>query len=132
MNLLSRRTDQSCTTSRPPYSIVQRMTQLRLHNSIGKYRLLVNRYLVNCPWNLSWKSVRALPSLLAEQQAESLQKWGRSECEELRLRRHLPLACGVMCFVSSRVQTVKDVFYVFMFLCLKILCIFSTVYTGGT
>ena len=25
----------------------------------------------------------------------------RSECGELRLRRGLPLVCGVMCFVSS-------------------------------
>ena len=64
------------------------------HNSIGKYRHLVNRL-----WNLPWNG----ESPLADQttRVESLQNWERSECEEFRLRRGLPLACGVMCFVSS-------------------------------
>ena len=42
-------------------------------------------------------------------QAESLQNWGRSECEELSLRRGSPLECGVLCFVSSSCSSVLTV-----------------------
>ena len=45
---------------------------------------------------------RALPSPLADQTtSRMIAELGKSECEELRLRRGSPLACRVMCFVSS-------------------------------
>ena len=46
--------------------------------------------------------IRALPSLLADQTTSRIvAELGKKLHEELRLRRGLPLACGVMCFVSS-------------------------------
>ena len=40
-------------------------------------------------------------SPLADQRSRIVAELERSECGELRMRRGLPLACGLMCFVSS-------------------------------
>ena len=40
-------------------------------------------------------------SPLADQTCRIVAELERSECGELRFRRGSPLACGVMCFVSS-------------------------------
>ena len=39
---------------------------------------------------------------MADQTSRIVAELERSECEELCLRKGSPLACGVMCFVSSR------------------------------
>ena len=57
-------------------------TTLRSHYYISKYRDL--------PWNM-----------VDQTASKSQQNWGRSESEELRLRRGSPLACREMCLVSS-------------------------------
>ena len=62
------------------------------HNSIGKYR-----HLVNWLWSLPWNGT----SPLADKTSRIIAEFERNECAELRFRRGLPLACWVICFVSS-------------------------------
>ena len=77
------------------HCFLQRMTQLRLLNSIGKYHHKLTLELaleLRALYCHHWQTRR---------QEESLQNWEKYECEELRLRRGSPLACRVVCFVSS-------------------------------
>ena len=68
--------------SLPPFYFYLDDTTLRSHYYISKYRDL--------PWNM-----------VDQTASKSQQNWGRSETEELHLRRGSPLACREMCFVSS-------------------------------
>ena len=78
------------------------MTQLRLHNPIGKYRHLVNQ-----PWNLPLK-VSLKTTTIAVGRPDNKQNRCRTgeecECEELRLRKGFAISCGIMGFASSSVK----------------------------
>ena len=77
---------------------VRRMTQVRSLNSIGMYRHLVNTM------ELAWKKYckSTLPSPGRPDDKQNHCRTGEEcECEQFHLRRGSPLACGVMCFVSS-------------------------------
>ena len=45
---------------------------------------------------------------LADQTSRIIAELERSECGELHLRRGLPLACGVMCFVALVLVCAQD------------------------
>ena len=68
--------------SLPPFYFYLDDTTLQSHYYISKYRDL--------PWNM-----------VDQTASKSQPHWGRSESEELCLRRGSPLACREMCFVSS-------------------------------
>ena len=76
---------------------VRRMTQLRSHKLIDKYRCLAN-----LSWNYSWKyeHCRCTSCRIYRQLAESLQTGKECEYKELHFRRASPLACGVMGFAA--------------------------------
>ena len=72
------------------------MTQLRSEYPIGKYcHLVIN--LGTCLGNKSTTVAVGRP----DNKQNRCRTGEECECEEFRLGRGSPLACGVMCFVSS-------------------------------
>ena len=86
---------------------VWRMKYLWLHTFIGKYS-----YLTKWPWNSPWKSTATIAVSWPDNKQNCCGTREEYECVELRLRRSLRLASGVMGFARSSLSESAVTLYV--------------------